>query len=213
MNRNSPPQLETKIKRLTREIARIDEVFYGVNKNEERELYAGMLERKRDDMVRSVVLQMHTAIEDLLNSCIICRTLNIKPRDRGRRIRSKTGRALLSMLTGPRSIGFETKLTFAFVLGLFNSKTKERLLELNTLRNRCSHNWLLKAVLRRGNHQGRRSPLCSVTTIATFITSTSLPTSRLSMARFIANCSSSTESDVTALMPPACPLWLNEFIP
>ena len=143
---------------MTREIAKIDDVFYGVNKTEERELYAGMLERKRDDMVRSAVLQMHTAIEDLLNSCIICRTLNVKPEDRGRRMRSKTARALLSMLTGPRSIGFEMKLNFEFVLGLFNSKTKDRLLELNTLRNRCSHNWLLKAPLRRGKSPRQKKP-------------------------------------------------------
>ena len=157
MNSKTPHAVENKIRRLTREIAKIDDVFYGA-KLEERELYAGMLERKRDDMVRSAVLQMHTAIEDLLNSCIVCRVLNVKFEDRRCRMRSKTARVLLSMLTGPRSIGFEMKLNFAFVLGLLGSKTKDRLIELNTLRNRCSHNWLLKAPLRRGRSPRQKKP-------------------------------------------------------
>ncbi len=158
MNWKNPLAVETKIRRLTGEITKIDDVFYNVNETEDRVLYAGMLERKRDDMVRSAVLQMHTAIEDLLNSFIVCRTLNVKPEHRADRMRSKTAMALLSMLTGPRSIGFEMKLNFAFVLGLLNSRTKDRLIELNTLRNRCSHNWLLKAPLRRGRAPKKKKP-------------------------------------------------------
>ena len=158
MDWTNPRSIETTIKRLTREIAEIDDVFYHLDDIKDRVGYAGMLERKRDDMVRSAVLQMHTAIEDLLNSCIVCRTLNVKPEDRSRRMRSKTAQALLSMLTGPRSIGFEMKLNFAFVLGLLNSKTKDRLIELNALRNRCSHNWLLKARLRRGKAPKKNKP-------------------------------------------------------
>jgi len=64
--------VEAKISRLTREIAKIDAFFYHTNKADDRALYAAMLERKRDDMVRSAVLQLHTAIEDILNSWIIC---------------------------------------------------------------------------------------------------------------------------------------------
>ena len=53
---SNPQAVETKIRRLTREIAKIDDVFYNVNETKDRVLYAGMLERKRDDMVRSAVL-------------------------------------------------------------------------------------------------------------------------------------------------------------
>lgn len=103
MNWKNPRAVENKIRRLTREIAKIDDVFYNLNETKDRELYAGMLERKRDDMVRSAVLQMHTAIENLLNSCIVCRALNVKPEDRTRRIRCKTARALRrSQSTTPR---------------------------------------------------------------------------------------------------------------
>ena len=55
--------VEAAIKRLTREIDEIDDFFYKPSENDDRLLHAGMLERKRDDMVRSTVLQMHTAIE------------------------------------------------------------------------------------------------------------------------------------------------------
>lgn len=152
--------VEAKITRLTREIGQIDEFFYKGNENDDRFLHAGMLERKRDDMVRSAVLQMHTSIEDLLNSLIICRVLNVKPEDRTRRMRSKSARALRNMLVGSRSLGFEMKLNFAAALGLLNGKTKNRLAELNTLRNKCSHNWILKVPMRQGKRpQDKKPPL------------------------------------------------------
>jgi len=67
----SAKSVEAKIRRLTREITTTDEFFYRGDEDEDCALYAWMLGRKRDDMVRSAVLQMHTAIEDLLNSMII----------------------------------------------------------------------------------------------------------------------------------------------
>jgi hypothetical protein len=158
MDWKNPQSVETTITRLTREIAQIDEIFYQINETKDRVLYAGMLERKRDDMVRSAVLQMHTAIEDLLNSLIICRILNVEPEDRKRRMRGKSAQALRSMLVGPRSLSFEMKLNFAVVIGLLNTKTKDRLIELNTLRNRCSHNWLLKMPVRHGKRPNQKKP-------------------------------------------------------
>ncbi len=152
--------VETKIKRLTSEIAKIDEFFYQTNRAEDRSLYAGMLERKRDDIVRSAVLQLHTAIEDVLTSWITCRVLGIEPEKLGRRKSSKSARALHKMLFGAGSIGFEMKLNFAIALGLINSKTQEKLAALNILRNRCSHNWLLKVPVRRGRRpKQKKRPL------------------------------------------------------
>jgi hypothetical protein len=89
----NPKAVEAVIKRLTCEIKEIDNFFYGFNEDEgdDRLLYAGMLERKRDDMIRSAVLQMHTAIEHLLNSYI---TLQITGETRRRSPRSKSARAL-----------------------------------------------------------------------------------------------------------------------
>lgn len=158
MNWRDPKSVEAKIRRLTREIATIDEFFYRGNEREDRVLYAGMLEHKRDDMVRSAVLQMHTAIEDLLNSTIVCRILNVKPEDRRSKQGRHRGRALRKMLSGAGSLGFDMKLNFAVALGLLSNTTKEKLMVLNTLRNKCSHNWILKAPVRQGKRPRQRKP-------------------------------------------------------
>lgn len=158
MNWSDPRSVETKIRRLNREISDIENHFYNLKDTNDRALYAGMLERKRDDVVRSAVLQMHTAIEDLLNAVILCRAMDVPPESIVSKMRGKRAQALHSMLVGPRSIGFEMKLNFAFLLQAINSKTRDRLLELNTLRNRCSHNWVLRAPLRRGRRPGQKKP-------------------------------------------------------
>jgi hypothetical protein len=143
---------------LTHEIAAIDEFFYRGNEKEDRALYAGMLERKRDDMVRSAVLQMHTAIEDLLNSMVICHVLKVKPEERRSKQGTHRGRALRKMLLGAGSLGFDMKLNFAVALGLLREKTKGKLMVLNTLRNKCSHNWILKAPVRHGKRPRQKKP-------------------------------------------------------
>ena len=53
----NPQNVEAAIRRLTREIEEIDSYFYMSQEASDRHAYAGMLERKRDDMVRSAVLQ------------------------------------------------------------------------------------------------------------------------------------------------------------
>lgn len=151
---DNPRSIETAIKRLTREIEEIDSFFYRYNENDDRLLYAGMLERKRDDIVRSAVLQMHTAIESLLNSLI---TYQITGSTR-RSPRSLSARALRRMLFGSGSFGFEMKLTFALALRVINSKTKDRLIVLNALRNKCSHNWVLKVPVRYGKRPTQKKP-------------------------------------------------------
>lgn len=162
--RMRPRTVEAAIKRLTREIEEIDSFFYKTNENADRVLYDGMLERKRDDMVHSAVLQLHTSIEDLLNVLIIfCITTSPTkttgtPRRFHRFPRSPSARALRKMLYGGGSIGFEMKLNFALALRIINDKTKHRLLVLNTLRNKCSHNWVLKVNVRHGKRPAQKKP-------------------------------------------------------
>ncbi len=158
MDWNNSRSIETKIRRLTREIRKIDELFYGTNKDASRDLYAGMLERKRDDMVRSVVLQLHTGIEDILTAWITCRVLGIKMEERKKRARTKSAQALRRMLEGSGSMGFDMKLNFAVAFRLINGPTQKKLAELNRLRNKCSHNWLLKAPVRRGRRPKQKKP-------------------------------------------------------
>ncbi len=81
-----------------------------------------MLERKRDDMVRSAVLQLHTAIEEILNSHI---SLRITGRDLVKQKgSSQSARAVRKMLYGGGSIGFEMKLTLALALKVINAKAR-----------------------------------------------------------------------------------------
>jgi hypothetical protein len=150
--------IEAKISRLNREITAIDRYFYAGNESDDRALYAGMLERKRDDIIRAAVLQLHTAIEDILNTGIICKVLNVKAQNRKAKMRNRPARALRKMLFGAGSLGFDMKLNFAVVLGVMNTKTQEQLAELNTLRNKCSHNWLLKIPVRRGKRPRQKKP-------------------------------------------------------
>ena len=145
--------VERLIRRLTREIEAIDRFFYVEDRD--RSLYAAMLERKRDDMVRVAVLQLHTAIEDILTSWISCRMLGLRPEERSRRTRTIPARALRKLLL---TLGFDRKLNLAVALKLISSKTEKQLEELNRLRNKCSHNWLLKSRVRRGRRPKERKP-------------------------------------------------------
>ena len=158
MDWRDPNSVERKIARLTREIAAIDKDFYSVNVDGDRILYAGMLERKRDDMVRSAVLQLHTAVEDILTSHIVCHILGVRPEERRGKSRTTQARALRRLLFGAGSLGFDMKLNLAVALGLMTSRAREKLMVLNTLRNRCSHNWLLKVPVRHGRRPAQKKP-------------------------------------------------------
>lgn len=147
--------IQARVRRLTREISEIDDFFYGGIAGDSNRLF--MLERKRDDVVRSAVLQLHTAVEDLLTSWITCRVLGVRPID-GRRARGRAAQALRRVMSGGGAIGFETKLGLAVALGLIRRRTESRLVQLNRLRNKCSHNWLLKAHVRRGVQPANRKP-------------------------------------------------------
>jgi hypothetical protein len=151
----NPKRVEAAIRRLSREIEQMDELFYPEN-TQERHLYAGMLERKRDDLVRGFVIQIHTAIEDILDQLI---TFAITGGTRShRRLRGQSARALRGLLTGGESIGFHRKLSLALALRIITKSTKDRLHVLNNLRNKCSHNWILKIPVRYGKRPAQKKP-------------------------------------------------------
>lgn len=158
MTSSSLRVVESKIRRLDREIAEIQDYMYGPSKDKDRRLYASMLEHKRNDVVRSCVLQIHTAIENLIDHLIICRVLDVGIERGVRKPRSNAARALEAMLDGAGSLGFEMKLNFAVALGLITMRTRVKLAELNTLRNRCSHNWLLNVPVRRKRRPRQKKP-------------------------------------------------------
>ena len=155
---NATLYLKRKISRLTKEIAEIDAFFYLKDADGDLAQDASMLERKRDDIVRSAVLQLHTAIEDVLTSWIVCRYFGVGPTGRKAKERTTAGRALLRLLDGKRGTGFDKKLDFAVALALITTKTRAQLVELNELRNKCSHNWLLRVPVRKKRRPRQLKP-------------------------------------------------------
>ena len=152
--------IEKRISRLISELNELDEHFYGKSTQKDRDQFAGMLERKRDDVVRAEVLQLQTAIEDILNLLIVDELLEAKSENRSRKLSTKCGRALNTMLYGSQSIGFNSKIKLACSLRIITPKVAVALEQLNTLRNKCSHNWILNAVVRRGkNPKIKKVPL------------------------------------------------------
>jgi hypothetical protein len=109
--RAGPKRIGQTIKRLNREIAEIDSASYSGDK--EPMLVAAMLERKRDDMVRSAVLQVHTKIEDLLTRLMLYCVLGITDKKLKHRLSSEKGKAFRKMLYDRQSLGFDTKMNFA----------------------------------------------------------------------------------------------------
>jgi hypothetical protein len=145
----NPKRVQQAIKRFKKEIEEIEAAIYAPGQDDPV-LAAGMLERKRDDIVRSVVLQLHTSIEDLLTSLILYCALGITDKKLKHRLSSERGKAFRRMLYDRESLGFDMKLNFAVGMGLLTPSGRKQLMELNTMRNKCSHNWILNQVVRRG---------------------------------------------------------------
>ncbi len=161
MDWRNPRSIERGIARLQREIAEIDDYFYGAEV-QARDLVLGMLERKRDDIVRAAVLQLHTGIEDVLIACLLQRMLELSrrqtPNQWRAKLRTDRGKTLRRILEGPGSIGFDTKLHLAVGVGLISRRMREQLAELNSIRNKCAHNWELNAKIRRGRRPRQTKP-------------------------------------------------------
>lgn len=147
---------QKKIARLQKEIDAIDEFFYG--SVDDPQLRYGMLERKRDDVVRGIVLQFHTGIENLLDGWL--RSQILGTRGGHAKSRSVAARALDDLLEGPRAIRFARKCNLLRALGDLRRPDYDKLLELDALRNKCSHNWLLNSRLRKGKKpRAQKRPL------------------------------------------------------
>jgi hypothetical protein len=153
----SPKRVQKTIRRLQKEIGDLDEALYDPSDDDPFVVW-GVLERKRDDMVRAAVLQLHTSIEDLLTVLIHYAVLDIHDRRQKHRLRSERGKAFRRMLYDRESLGFDMKLNFALGVGLISPALRRRLMELNTVRNKCSHHWRLNDVARRGKRPAQLKP-------------------------------------------------------
>jgi uncharacterized protein with von Willebrand factor type A (vWA) domain len=150
--------LKRKVSRLKREIAQIDESFYELDKGGDLAQHASMLERKRDDVIRGAVLQLHTSIEELITSMIMCLILGV-PTDKRSKVMSRPrGKAVRKLMMSAEGLGFDQKLDLAVALRMVSDKRRKRLAILNTLRNKCGHHWVLKGVVRKGRRPRQMKP-------------------------------------------------------
>lgn len=133
-----------RIQRLEQEIRQLDESFYIRAENENSEAYYYSLEIKRENSVRAIVLQLHLAIEDLLDSLLKNHLLkNKKSPARGKRAVQRLLEKTLDNLNYP------TKLTLMRALDIVSEPLYQKLLVLNHIRNRCSHDWMLNPRYRK----------------------------------------------------------------
>jgi hypothetical protein len=87
------------------EITEIDDYFYVPNQKDDRYIFL-LICSSGSSMIwfRSGVLQMHTAIENILNSLIICQFLGMAPEHRKAKMYTNSRPALHKIL-----LGFKTK--------------------------------------------------------------------------------------------------------
>jgi hypothetical protein len=128
--------------KISSDIARIEKSFFETDVSDLTQRYF-MLRRKREHLLRSVVLELHLSIENIITGALGNALL------KGRPIRSPSGHALRDLLEDEHSIGFRHKLLLARSMDLITRNEFADLAELNTVRNRCSHTWLLNKVTRR----------------------------------------------------------------
>lgn len=133
---------QRKVNKITADIARIERSFFRAEDPDLDQRYHE-LTRKREHLLRSIVLELHLSIEEIITGAIGNALL------RGRLVRSPIGQTIRDLLEEDRSLGFRHKVMLARSLSLITTKEFAELTELNTVRNRCSHNWSLKKLTRR----------------------------------------------------------------
>lgn len=131
-----------KLAQVTADIARIERSFFQPADPDLDQRYFE-LKRKREHLLRSIVLELHLSIEDIITGAVGNALL------RGRPIRSPVGQTIRDLLQDDRPLGFRHKLMLARSLNLVTRMEFADLAELNTIRNRCSHNWSLDKIRRR----------------------------------------------------------------
>jgi hypothetical protein len=92
-----------KIAKISADIARIEESFFLTDDADLGQRYFE-LQRKRQHLLRSMVLELHLSIEDIITSAIGNALLQ------GRLIRSAAGHNIRDLLEGDRALGFRHKL-------------------------------------------------------------------------------------------------------
>ena len=109
-----------RISKISADIARIEKSFFP------RQHYCE-LQRKREHLLRSIILELHLSIENIITGAILNALLQ------GRLIRSPAGHAIRDLLEDDHALGFRHKLLLARSLSLITRAEFTDLAELNTV--------------------------------------------------------------------------------
>jgi hypothetical protein len=131
-----------RIAEITADIARIEKSFFTVEDAGLDQQYFE-LKRKREHLLRCIILELHLSIESILTGALGNALLQ------GRPIRSPIGHTIRDLLEDEYPIGFRHKLMLARSMGLITRTEFTDLAELNAIRNKCSHTWSLNKITRR----------------------------------------------------------------
>ncbi|MFA4999438.1 MAG: hypothetical protein WC519_01790 [Parcubacteria group bacterium] len=125
-----------------------------LNNDPEALFYATKMEKTL--LIRSLIVETHLAIEDFINSLLQISLLKRHPRIKkekgGITAKNYFNNAFedaSSIFYGNNSMGFKKKIILLRIMGVINKRLYEDLDILNTLRNKCSHNWEIESVIRR----------------------------------------------------------------
>ena len=152
------PYKRRRIRRLSEDISEIEAHHYQFvevyDNDPDAQIHA--LQLKKTLLIRSLVIETHLAIEEMLDSAIKNKIYLINSK-------SKKPDAIKAreyfyhrfddaegFFSGGGSIGFKRKIILLRLLGVIGKRLYEDLEKLNSLRNRCGHHWIIDTVVRRG---------------------------------------------------------------
>lgn len=151
-----------RIRELERDIKSVEDYYYSFvdhyDGDPDAQIFA--LRMKREFLVRALIMEQHLSIEDLvdvlLKQAFLKIRLGTKPRGRDvrRQFKATPGEAE-SMFSGNGSIGFKRKIVLLRLLGIISKQRYEKLEILNSLRNKCGHQWTIEGVARRRRQKGQ----------------------------------------------------------
>lgn len=141
-------RIERETQRTLQEVARIQSLIHRVDDRDPRTNLRNA-RSQREDAVRGLVIQLATAMENLLDDLYRRVFLGYRPGSRNPKLpRGKLAREPDELLeTG--KLNFDAKLRFARIGGLITKKQYRKLDKLRALRNKCAHNWSLDVVKKR----------------------------------------------------------------
>ncbi len=161
------------IKELQRDISEIEIGYYstGLDKDEaiaadEIEQMIFLLKNRKASLVRAIVFDNCLFIEDLITHGI--KHFILKNNSRLKRSHkypiassnTSAKKALYELLESGRSVGFKDKIVILESAGLIDIRISRQLSAINTIRNKCAHNWDIDKVIRQNvNRAQKKNPI------------------------------------------------------